>query len=142
MYNKCIGNSNKKCVPDSSTLYGHATYSLNEDGDIDIIKLDDLEKELSPIGFIHIDTEGWEKHVLLGANNILLNPLNKMYIISEYWGIGNTKLTKDKGYCKGIISDNPRKELLKLTKKYNCKVMEILRCEETNLVFTVNINKI
>lgn len=140
IYNNCVGNSNFKTSPDTNELFGHVTYSHDSNGKINIIKLNDIENEIIPVGFMHIDTEGWEKYVLLGASNILNNKINKMYVIVEYWGIGGTKVIKDKNFCKGVLNDNPRKELLLLTKKFNCKVIDILRCIEKNLVFTVNYN--
>ena len=48
-----------------------------------IMKIDDIEKIIEPVGLIHIDTEGWEIEVLRGCHNILSNQINHFILITE-----------------------------------------------------------
>ena len=48
-----------------------------------MITLDSINDQIEPVGFMHIDVEGWESKVLQGANAIINN--NNTVIITECW---------------------------------------------------------
>lgn len=84
VFDNCVGNNNINCS--SNNLKGGNTqYVNNSNGNFKTIKLDDIKNIIEPVGYIHIDVEGWEAKVLIGANNILKNKDNKIVIFAEYW---------------------------------------------------------
>jgi len=96
-----VGNLNTKIKSDgkSKDLKGKCKYiyhyqkriyeKKNDRGNTiaESIKLDSIRSVLEPIGFMHIDVEGWETRVLEGSNEILKNKNNKMHIIAEYLSV-------------------------------------------------------
>ena len=64
---------------------GQCTYTENAGaaGDIDMVSLDELAATVRPVGFLHIDTEGWDARCLQGAQQILRT--DKPYVIAELW---------------------------------------------------------
>lgn len=62
---------------------GQCTYLDNAVGDIDMVSLDELSATVRPVGFLHIDAEGWDARCLQGAQQIL--GLDKPYVIAELW---------------------------------------------------------
>lgn len=105
-----------------------ATYKKYPKGKLSMIKLDDLKDILEPIGFMHIDVEGWESRVLEGANQILQNKENKIYIIAECW-------PNNESYERGF-SLTPRLDILNIMNKYTHYIQQDDLIDElTNLVF-------
>ena len=69
-----------------------------------MIPLDDFATDLQPVGFLHIDTEGWDARCLLGAQKILRDPINCTYIIAEAWDTVTSKLNGFSASPEGDIS--------------------------------------
>jgi FkbM family methyltransferase len=138
----CVGDVNgySQVNSDRDELSGAVSYKTiikeeeaiqNNDVVFRTIKLDDMEKELTPIGFMHIDVEGWEPKVLKGAWNILENKKNKMYMVVEYWSISDSKSRN--------FSDTPEEDILQEMNKHNYVRKPDLIDGQTNLVFTMNL---
>lgn len=58
------GNS---CNSNSSSTSSSSTLDISHD----IRRLDDFYDEIHPLGFLHLDVEGWEARVLAGASSLL-----------------------------------------------------------------------
>jgi FkbM family methyltransferase len=62
------------------------TDGINDDHtNIPMISLDSMKDDIMPLGFLHLDVEGWESQALLGASAILQQTLSNSYIICEVW---------------------------------------------------------
>ena len=121
IFNNCISNNNINCSLSNNHLGGTAAYKIDPDGNFKSIKLDDIKNIIEPVGYMHIDVEGWEAEVLNGANDILKN--NKMKIFAEYWN-----------------KDNELK-ILKELKNINYKRLEdFVENGEKNIILNVNMN--
>lgn len=139
----CVGDVNgySQVNLDRNELSGAVSYKTiikeeeeaiqNNDVVFRTIKLDDMEKELTPIGFMHIDVEGWEPKVLKGAWNILENKKNKMYMVVECWSISDSKSRN--------FSDTPEEDILQEMNKHNYVRKPDFIEGERNLVFTMNL---
>lgn len=137
VFNMCVGNFNGKAKQDGvrPVNSGASSFTIDTNGDIEILKLDSIKDQIMPIGIMHIDTEGWETSVLNSSQNILKETNNSMYIIAEYWSEKVARKEKKVGRSKGIMSKTPSKELVNLLKNYNFERLNDLVDEERNLVF-------
>lgn len=107
LYNKGVYHKTTKCVciPHAGGNSGCYYIKEYEEGDIDVISIDDLGIS-DPIDFIKIDTEGSELHVLLGAINTIKkwSPLIQVetnQCSSTYFGYDKSKIynfMKELGY--------------------------------------------
>ncbi len=83
IYNCAVGDKNYKATYDTYDLNNIGGTSLyeQEDGDIDIITIDELNYQ--DVGFIKIDVEGFEEKVIRGA----LNTIKKYHpvMLIEIW---------------------------------------------------------
>lgn len=148
VFNHCVGDCTGKAGPDNCTKLhsngviipsGVASYIKNTEGNIDIKKLDDYEQLITPVGFMHIDTEGWEASVLRGSHSILSNPLNKFHLIAEYWKDNVAKTQYQRGRAKGISTETPKEDIIEVLNNYSVKRLNDLHCLDWNLVFQVNM---
>lgn len=89
IFNNCVGNNNENCSVSNNYLGGNCTYKTDLTGNFKTIKLDDIKNIIEPVGYMHIDVEGWEHLVLNGAYSILNNKDNKMIVFAEYWNNEN-----------------------------------------------------
>ncbi len=140
VFNTCVGNRNGKASNDGiiDSLCGASSYKLDTDGDIDIMKLDDIKDILMPIGIIHIDTEGWETAVLQGASDILSDSRNSMFIIAECWDDFTATNQVELGRGLGVASVHPEKDILSEMSRYECVRLMDLFDMDNNIVFKVN----
>lgn len=139
VYNTCVGYVRGKAINDGiiDSKNGATSYKLSEYGDKNIIRLDDIAGDISPIGCVHIDTEGWECHVLKGMQSILNDVGNKgMYIIAECW---SDKVSRDqfiRGRAAGVLSDKHETCLHQELSSYNhLKFVKRLVDRDENIVF-------
>lgn len=139
VYNTCVGYVRGKARNDGivSARSGASSFKLSEDGDVDIIRLDDVKDDISPVGCMHIDTEGWECHVLKGMQSILNDINNKgMYIIAECWSDDVSQAQVKKGRAKGVISEKPETCIHRELSVYDhIKFVKTLVDMDRNLVF-------
>jgi len=86
VFNVCVGNFNCKAKQDGvrPVNSGASSFTIDTNGDIEILKLDSIKNQIMPIGIMHIGTEGWETSVLNSSQNILKETNNNMYIIAKY----------------------------------------------------------
>ncbi len=56
-----------------------------------MISLDSMMEEILPLGFLHLDVEGWEVEALRGADKILKETNNVCYVVCEVWDIKDKK---------------------------------------------------
>lgn len=140
VYNCCVGNSNKKASNDNviPSYCGATSYTITDNGEIDILKLNDIKDIISPVGIMHIDTEGWELSVLQGASEILNDKNNDMYIIAECWDNNTSEAQIKSGRAKGIISSTPENDIINEMSKYSIIRLDNIIDEDRNLVFKVN----
>ena len=143
----CVGDINGNASIDDFTkiknyyLTGAASYKKDANGKQKIITLDEIKDKIEPIGFMHIDTEGWESIVLKGASNILKNPINKMIVVTECWNDHIAKQQVDRKRSPGIISPTPEKDILQEINKYDTIRIGTIFEEERNIFFKINSNK-
>jgi len=85
--NTGVGDKRTRIQTDgmSDELTGACSYREAPDGAAAMIKLDDVQGQVEPVGFLHIDVEGWEAKVILGAQKIIQNPINRICIVAECW---------------------------------------------------------
>jgi FkbM family methyltransferase len=68
--------------------------------EVDIIKLDDFYKDIESIDFMKIDVEGWERHVISGAMELLKK--HKPHLLIEVaWGTSHPEWD----LCKKVYDD-------------------------------------
>lgn len=140
LYNNCVGNSNGFAVSDNvrSNLEGGCSYKFDSNNGIKIMKIDDIQKIIEPIGLMHVDTEGWEIEVLRGSHNILSNQLNHFILIAEYWSDSVARTEKRRGRTNNIVSDSPRNDIINLVSKYKCHQLSDIIDRDENVVFQIN----
>lgn len=126
--NSGVGNKNCKIIPHhyKGTLKGTITYLENNTGNIKMITLDSIKDQIEPVGFIHIDVEGWESKVLEGSNDIISN--NNSIIIAECWDPTTS--------IRLGFSENPNNEILNIMNNHKDYVQQNdVIDHERNLVF-------
>ena len=140
VYNNCVGNSNGFAVSDNvrSNLEGGCSYKFNKNNGIKIIKIDDIQKIIEPVGLIHVDTEGWEVEVLQGCHNIFSNQINHFILIAECWSDSVAREQKRCGRTNNILSESPRNDIINLISKYKFKQLSDIIDKDVNLVFQIN----
>lgn len=142
VYNYCVGYSKGYVISDGikNTFKGSCSYKYNNISDgIEVIKIDDINNIIEPVGLMHVDTEGWEIEVLKGSNKILNNEKNSLILICECWSDKIAKSEKNRGRSYNIMSATPRKDILNLISKYNFKQLEdIIDSEDENIAFRIN----
>ena len=142
VYNSCVGYERTNAIFDKivNENAGAASFKLDTNGPHKIIRLDDIKSELEPIGYIHIDTEGWDCAVLKGSREILLSPENSpCYIVAECWTDDVAKQQMTIGRAKGVATNTPKKDILDEMKSYSdIQLIHELKYKdvnELNLVF-------
>lgn len=139
VYNTCVGFDRTNAIFDGivNEKSGAASFKLDTNGPYNIIRLDDIKSELEPIGYMHIDTEGWDCAVLKGSREILLNDENSpMYIVVECWTDHVAKEQVDKGRAKGVATNTPAKDIMYEMHSYNdIKFIHKLKDHDINLIF-------
>jgi FkbM family methyltransferase len=140
VYNNCVGNSNGFAVSDDvrSSLEGGCSYKFNKNNGIKIIKIDDIQKIIEPVGLIHVDTEGWEVEVLRGCHNILSNQINHFILIAECWSDSVAREQKRRGRTNNIVSDSPRNDIINLISHYKFNQLSDIIDRDENVVFQIN----
>lgn len=139
--NAGVGDENCDIVPYHyrTTMKGTMTYnkinqmsneSINSHDTISMITLNSIKDIIEPLGFMHIDAEGWESKVLEGSSDVLDNDNNKIFIIAECW---DNLTSKRLGF-----SANPELDILNIMKKYKYIRQTDLIDQEKNLVFFPN----
>jgi len=128
VFNVGVGDKNCKIIPHhyKDTLKGTITYLHDDNGFQDMISLDSINNQIEPVGFMHIDVEGWESKVLEGANTIINN--NNTIIVTECWDPATS--------LRLGFNENPEKQILDVMnqhKKY--KQLPDIVDHERNLVF-------
>lgn len=68
---------------DDSCSSSSESSSSSCDNLLDVHKLDDYFEAIHPVGFLHIDVEGWEAKVLRGASKLLTSVSSRCYILAE-----------------------------------------------------------
>ena len=137
VFNNCVGSVKGNVSNDGihNPLWGCTSYKKDENGDINMISLDDLKEELEPIGLMHVDTEGWEIEVLKGSRKILEDNISKFILILEYWEDSTAKFAYSQGRTNNILSITPKLDLLDFISWYNFSRLEDIHDAESNLVF-------
>lgn len=132
--NTAVGDKKRTVVPDGQydqesgqCIYKEQAHEYKGPV-VPMVTLDDFAAAIQPVGFIHIDTEGWDAKCLAGSNTILQNPINCAYIVAELW-------TAETSIRNGF-SLTPEKDILSVM----CKHQHYGRRnnmidEETNIVF-------
>lgn len=135
VFNNCVGNTKGKAIINKPHIShaGHSSYRINNSGDVDIIRIDDIKDLISPIGIMHIDTEGWEGLVLKGSHDVLSDTKNKMYIIVENARWLDVYFNDEKKMLK--YSED---RLMEIIENYNYIRLDDIYDEENNLVFKMN----
>lgn len=109
-------------------LKGHCTYAVSEDGN-KLSSLNEFLDLITPVGIMHVDVEGWETKVLLGADKILENvDICPKYVILECWS--------SKDSIRRGFSNDPEFDIINEMNKYSHynRIEDIIDCEK-NLVY-------
>ena len=126
--NTGVGDINCKIVPHhyKDSLKGTITYLQDDNGCQNMITLDSIKNHIEPVGFMHIDVEGWESNVLEGSNDIINN--NNMIIITECWDSPTS--------IRLGFNENPEKQILTIMDQHkHYKQRPDIIDQERNLVF-------
>ncbi|GMH61495.1 hypothetical protein TrRE_jg10306 [Triparma retinervis] len=90
----------RKAIYDGSMIYeevedgkggggDHSSESVGSDDDCEdkfrMIALDSMIDEISPLGLLHLDVEGWEAKALKGASQVLRRSSEPCFVIAEVW---------------------------------------------------------
>lgn len=140
IYNCCVGNLKGHAVCDrvKNIDKGFCSFKYSDNkNDIEIMRMDDIQDIIKPIGLMHVDTEGWELEVLKGSHNILSKTDNSFILICECWISSIAEKQIRKGRTNGIMSSNPKKDIISIISKYNYEKLEDINDEELNLVFKI-----
>lgn len=108
---------------------GATSYKIENNNNIKMINLNSLYEELGEVGFLHLDTEGWEEKVLIGSDLILTkyNPI----IVAEYWGSISGKI---RGF-----SETAREDIINIMNNYpKYQLFDTIKDGNSNLVFIPN----
>lgn len=146
VFNTCVGDISGKASIDDYTrlkrnnLAGDASYQRNPKGKLKITTLNEIKDKIEPIGFIHIDTEGWESAVIRGASSILANPINKMFLVVECWDNRTALQQMLKKRSPGVMSPTPQKDINEEVSKYDSNNIGTIFEEEYNLFYKVNFS--
>ena len=142
-FNNCVGDDIKKKAKYDGIveqLCGGCSYEISSTGDINVITLDSIQNIISPVGIIHIDTEGWETNVLKGSSSLIKNTQHEMYIIMECWGDIVAEQQSKLNRCKGIDLLYPAKKIHDEMKQYKnaCYIGDINDSNQKNLIYKIN----
>lgn len=139
VYNNCVGYVRGLAKNDDKVDHksGASSFQIDHQGTIKIMRLDDIKDVISPIGCVHIDTEGWDCHVLKGMREIFNDTINKgMYVVVEYWNDIVSKHQIMRGRSHGVISPTPESDIIHEMSKYDhIKFLRKLIDMDENLVF-------
>ena len=142
VYSCCVGNTAGCAISDGlrDDFNGGCSYKYDCDGGngIQIMKLDSIESIITPIGIMHIDTEGWELEVLKGSHNLLNNKKNCFILVCECWPDETALEQKERGRAYDVMSATPKKDTLNLISKYDFERLEDIIDLDENLVFRIN----
>ena len=132
LWNSCIGDKTGFCKPDGTRRESNGACSFKPDpnGKTLMTTLDSLIPRLNNIGFIHIDTEGWESKVLKGATELLSRIKTKVYIVAECW---SNKVSIGRGF-----SATPSQDILDEISNHNPTRLPDICDIERNLFFQIN----
>ena len=130
----CCAVGDKECMvsrqKDVAEHSGAVSYKINKsENNINMINLNSLSEELGEVGFLHLDTEGWEEKVLSGSSIILekYNPI----IVAEYWSSSDGR--------KRGFSQTAREDIINIMNNYEkYKLFDTIVDANTNLVFIPN----
>jgi FkbM family methyltransferase len=127
-----VGNENCNIEVIDKTCMGYGNCAYKKTGIdatlaevIKMIKLDDIRSQIEPIGFMHIDVEGWESNVLKGCDEILRN--NKPFIMLECW---SSDMSVERGF-----SSNPEQDIVDIMQNYSFDRQPDIIDHEKNLVY-------
>ena len=86
---KAAEGSKKRARYDGSLVYTEGVEREEADEEEDdytkMIKLDSMASTILPLGFLHLDVEGWESRALIGAKGILTATNGVCHVLAEVW---------------------------------------------------------
>ena len=56
-----------------------------DEGVVRMVSLDSMVDEISPLGLLHLDVEGWEAQALRGGREVLARSAGTCHVIAEVW---------------------------------------------------------
>ena len=114
-----------------------STVSDNDDDEeekeqlFDIRRLDDFYGLIHPLGFLHLDVEGWEAAALKGAHALLSEPGQNCYILAECFTF---EQARRRGPGFSLVQEHDICQVMMEHKEF--RRGENLVDEETNLFFS------
>jgi len=113
------------------------TCSLNSRNQLlDVHRLDDYYDQIHPLGFLHIDVEGWEARVIAGASSLLTASYeNSTAATSQCYVLAET-FSKKEARSRGTdFSETHEDDVMKVTKGFSFARGEDVVDIERNLFF-------
>lgn len=111
--------------------------SSEADENLNMINLDSLYETLHPVGFFHLDVEGWESRVISGAKFLLSAVSSTTYLVAEVWEDKNARIGRDGVLTIRGFSPTPIKDIEGVMKDHEAFVRgEDIMDQERNLFYS------
>ncbi len=108
---------------------------------LDVHRLDDYYDQIHPLGFLHIDVEGWEARVIAGASFLLTAFENPTVATSRCYVLAETFSRKEARSRGPDFSDTHEDDILKAMSKFSFTRGNDVVDIERNLFFARGGNK-
>jgi FkbM family methyltransferase len=102
---------------------------------LDVHRLDDYYDLIHPLGFLHIDVEGWEPRVIAGASSLLSSPVNPTEASSRCYVLAETFSKKEARSRGPGFSETHEDDILKVMRKFSFTRGDDVVDIERNLFF-------
>eukprot|EP00571_Detonula_confervacea_P009858 CAMPEP_0172301456 /NCGR_PEP_ID=MMETSP1058-20130122/3342_1 /TAXON_ID=83371 /ORGANISM="Detonula confervacea, Strain CCMP 353" /LENGTH=315 /DNA_ID=CAMNT_0013011581 /DNA_START=141 /DNA_END=1088 /DNA_ORIENTATION=+ len=122
-------------ISDENSCSSSSSSSSSSDQFLDIHQLDDYCDLIHPIGFLHIDVEGWEAHVLSGASKLLTATADSTVEPSQCYILAETFNHKEARRRGPEFSQTHEEDILQVMNKFSFSRGEDVVDGERNLFF-------
>ena len=129
---------------ESDASSSSSSSSDSDDESLRMITLDSMYDVLHPVGFFHLDVEGWESRVLSGASRLLRSVVSSpstssacCYVVAEVWEERNARIGRDGVLTIRGFSPVPIKDIEVVMREHGHFVRgEDIVDQERNLFFS------
>jgi FkbM family methyltransferase len=130
-----VPSGNRSCsnIDDEYSCGSNSTSSCNRL--LDVHRLDDYYDQIHPLGFLHIDVEGWEARVIAGASSLLTASENSTAVISQCYVLAETFSKKEARSRGPGFSETHEDDVLKVMREFSFTRGEDVVDIERNLFF-------
>jgi FkbM family methyltransferase len=124
---------NQRCgnkIDDEDSCGSNSSHQL-----LDVHRLDDYYDQIHPLGFLHIDVEGWEARVIAGASSLLTASENSTAATSQCYILAETFSKKEARSRGPDFSETHEDDIMKVMKGFSFTRGEDVIDIERNLFF-------